>query len=66
MILLTESRVIPGTPNHGTPIGKLPILFPYHSHIFRDSSGSGIVGAMGPISWGSLKIPLTEVAGQLI
>ena len=22
--------------------GKLPILFPYHSHIFRDSYGSGM------------------------
>ena len=25
----------------GPPYGKLPILFPYHSHIFRDSCGSG-------------------------
>ena len=28
---------------HGTPEnGKLPKLFPYHSHIFRDSYGSGM------------------------
>ena len=26
---------IPGAPKNG----KLPILFPYHSHIFRDSYG---------------------------
>ena len=26
----------------GPPYGKLPILFPYHSHIFRDSYGSGM------------------------
>ena len=26
----------------GPPYGKLPILFPYHSHIFRDSE-MGIV-----------------------
>ena len=26
---------IPGTPKNG----KFPILFPYHSHIFRDSYG---------------------------
>ena len=26
----------------GPPYGKLPILFPYHSHIFRDSYGSSM------------------------
>ena len=26
----------------GPPYGKLPILFPYHSHIFRDSYGNGM------------------------
>ena len=26
----------------GPPYGKLPILFPYHSHIFGDSYGSGM------------------------
>ena len=26
----------------GPPYGKLPILFPYHSHIFRDFYGSGM------------------------
>ena len=35
------SRVIPGTINNGTP---LMVSFPYYSHIFRDSYGSG----MGP------------------
>ena len=35
----------------GPPYGKLPILFPYHSHIFRDSygSGMGIVWVRGPM-----------------
>ena len=35
----------------GPPYGKLPILFPYHSHFFRDSyeSGMGIVCVRGPI-----------------
>ena len=34
----------------GPSYGKLPILFPYHSHIFRDSygSGMGIVWERGP------------------
>ena len=34
----------------GPLYGKLPILFPYHSHIFRDSygSGMGIVWERGP------------------
>ena len=43
-----------GPPIMGPPYGKLPILFPYHSHIFRDSygSGMGIVWVMGPIIGG--------------
>ena len=38
----------------GPPYGKLPILFRYHSHIFRDSygSGMGIVWVRGPIIGG--------------
>ena len=44
--------MIPGTPdNLGPPYEKLPILFPYHSHIFRDSYGSG--SGMG-IVWGPI------------
>ncbi len=31
-----------GPPIMGPPYGKLPILFPYHSHIHRDSYGSGM------------------------
>ena len=32
-----------GTPKDmGPPYGKLPILFPYHYHIFRDSYGNGM------------------------
>ena len=27
----------------GPAYGKFPILFPYHSHIYRDSYGSGTV-----------------------
>ena len=37
-----------GVPLLGVP---LPILFPYYSHIFRDSYGSGIREYMG-IVWG--------------
>ena len=37
-----NSRVISGTPVLGPPDHKFPILFPYHSHIFRDSYGSGM------------------------
>ena len=39
-----------GPPILGPPYGKLPTLFPYHSHIFRDSyeSGMGIVWERGP------------------
>ena len=38
----------------GPPYGKLPMLFPYHSHIFRDfyGSGMGIVWVRGPMSLG--------------
>ena len=41
-----RSRVISGTPTNGT----LLWLFPYHSHIFGDSygSGMGIVWERGP------------------
>ncbi len=44
--------------------GKLPILFPYHSHIFTDSYGSGMGIVWVPLTirgshyWGSLKIQL--------
>ena len=38
--------------------GKLPILFPYHSHIFRDSYGNSM--GKGSQYWGSLKIPLKK------
>ena len=31
-----------GPPIMGLPYGKLPILFPYHSHIFRDSYGNSM------------------------
>ena len=46
--------VIPGTPNKGTP---LMVSFPYWSHIFRDSYGSGMgtVWARGPIIGGPWK-----------
>ena len=48
-----QARAIPETPNNGTPEnGKLPILFPYHSHIFRDSSS---MGPRGPIVGGPWK-----------
>jgi len=45
------SRVIPGLQIMGPSYGKLPILFPYYSHIFRESYGSGMEIV-------SLKIPL--------
>ena len=48
----------------GPPHGKLPILCPCHSHVFRDSKlGVGLGNCMGPKgshSRGSLKIPLIE------
>ena len=51
MVLIEDD--LPGTPKDmGPPYGKLPKLFPYHSHIFKDSygSGTGIVwGPRGPI-----------------
>ena len=58
-----KSRVIPGTPNNGTPF---MVSFPYYSHIFRDSNmGVGLGNSMGPAyhkgvpcPWGSLEIPL--------
>ena len=49
----------------GTPHGKLPILFPYHSHIFRDSYGSGmgiVWGPRGPMSLGVPENP-TDLGG---
>ena len=46
-----------GIPIMGPPYGKLPILFPYHSHIFRDSYGSGMGMVWVRDPWGSLKIP---------
>ena len=44
-----------GLPIMRPPYSKLPILFPYLSHIFRDSSGVGNY-------WGSLKIPLNTLS----
>ena len=41
-----------GLPIMGSPYGKLPILFPYHSHIFTDM---GIVWVRGPIIVGPWK-----------
>ena len=29
VVISSDSRVIPGTPNNGTPYGKFPVLFPY-------------------------------------
>ena len=37
--MLKMSMVFSGTPNNGTP---LLVSFPYYSHIFRDSYGSGM------------------------
>ena len=50
------SMVIPGTPNKGVP---LMVSFPYWSHIFRDSYGSGMgtVWARGPMIGGPWKSP---------
>ena len=44
-------------PMMGPPYGKLPIPFPYHSHIFRDSYGisMGSLPAGGPIIGGPWK-----------
>ena len=56
-----DSRVIPGTPKDmGPPYGKRD---PYHSHIFRDSYGSG----MG-IVWEAYHkgVPLLRVPENLI
>ena len=46
--ICVKSRVIPGTPNNGTPEnGKRD---PYHSHIFRDSNmGVGLGNSMGSL-----------------
>ena len=46
-----------GLPILWPPYGKLPMLFLYHSHIFRDSYGSrmGIVWVRGPIIGGPWK-----------
>ena len=40
----------------GPPCGKLSILFPYHSHMFRDSYGS---------SMGIVWVPLTIFGGPM-
>ena len=49
---------LPGTPKDmGPPYGKLPILFPYHSHIWHGNS-MGYNGV--PCPWGSLQIPLMK------
>ena len=46
-------------------MGPLMVSFPYNSHIFKDSygSGTGIVwGPRGPTSLGVPEIPLNETA----
>ncbi len=43
-----------GPPIMGPSYGKFPILFPYHSHIFRDSYGNSM-GPAGPIIGGPWK-----------
>ena len=41
-VSLQDQGRFQGPPIMGPPYGKLPILFPYHSHIFRDSYGNGM------------------------
>ena len=54
---LQYQRWFQGLPIMGPPYGKLPILFPYDAHIFRDSCGSGmgIVWVRGSIIGGPWK-----------